>query len=103
MRRPDSLTTEEAAALEPVACRSAVLARTAALVAGFAQMLLSRHGDRLKIWVTNIELPSTPPHLKSCTVGLRRDDARELPRLRKGQSCAVQHQIRRVRRRVVRS
>lgn len=60
MRRPDSLTTEEAATLEPVACRSAVLARTAALVAGLAQMMLSRHGDQLKTWLTTIETAVDP-------------------------------------------
>jgi len=73
MRRSDTLTPEGTTQFERVRAASPGLRSTTELVAACADMMLGLRGDRLETWLQTIETTENLPHLRSFTVGLRRD------------------------------
>jgi transposase/DNA-binding CsgD family transcriptional regulator len=71
---PGHLTEEETAKLNRVKARSPRLSATAGHVTAFAEMMASRHGERLPAWIDAVERDNLPS-LHSFTRGIRRDQA----------------------------
>ena len=69
---PAHLTADETAKLSQVKARSTRLNAAAAHVTEFAEMMTSRHGERLPAWITAVEQDDLP-HLHSFTRGIRHD------------------------------
>jgi Homeodomain-like domain len=69
---PGHLTGDETAKLSQVKARSTQLNAAAAHVTAFAEMMTSRHGERLPAWITAVEQDDLP-HLHSFTRGIRHD------------------------------
>ncbi|GIH72444.1 transposase [Sphaerimonospora thailandensis] len=74
MTCPDDLDSDEEAALNNVLADCPHLTALAGHVRSFAEMMLQRQGDRLEEWMTEVDADDLP-HLRSFTLGIRRDHA----------------------------
>jgi transposase len=72
LRRPDTLDEQEQLGLKQVLAACPHLEATAAHVAGFAQMLTSRHGERLDAWMATVDADELP-YLRAFVTGLKQD------------------------------
>jgi transposase len=72
LRRPDTLDEQEQLGLQQVLAACPHLAATAAHVAGFAQMLTGRRGERLDAWMATVDAEDLP-YLRSLVTGLKQD------------------------------
>jgi transposase len=72
LRRPDRLEPDDQMRLKQVLARCPQLDAAATHVAAFAEMMCSRHGERLDDWLTAVEADDLP-ELHRFTAGLRRD------------------------------
>ncbi|OHV30033.1 transposase [Parafrankia soli] len=88
LTRPDRLDADDTTALKKILERSPPLAATATHVAGFAEMLVERHGDRLDAWIAMVEADDQPD-LHRFTHGLRNDHAAVLAGLTEPHSSGV--------------
>jgi transposase len=74
LRNPASLSEQEQATLTQVRARCPHLDTLASHVSEFAQILTSRHGDRLAAWIAAVDA-GDQPDLHSFTRGLKHDHA----------------------------
>ncbi|CAI7976011.1 transposase [Frankia sp. Hr75.2] len=88
LTHPDRLDADDTAALKKILERSPPLAAATAHVAGFAEMLVERHGERLDAWITAVEADDQPD-LHRFAHGLRRDHAAVLAGLTEPHSSGV--------------
>jgi len=72
LRRPESLDLDEQVQLKQVLAHCPELDAAAAQVTAFAEMMTSRHGERLDDWLAAVEAIDLP-ELHRFTSGLRRD------------------------------
>ncbi len=72
LRRPDTLDEREQLGLKQVLAACPHLGATAAHVAGFAEMLTGRHGERLDAWMAAADADDLP-YLRSFVTGLKQD------------------------------
>jgi len=72
LRHPDNLDSDEQVALKYGRARCPHLDALARHVAGFAEMLTRRRGDRLDAWIEAVEADDLPD-LHRFTTGLKRD------------------------------
>ena len=71
-RHPDSLDEDERLHRKAILTRSSALSTTARQVSEFAQMLTTRHGDKLDDWLNDVDCAGAPA-LRSFANGLRHD------------------------------
>jgi transposase len=72
LRHPDSLDADEQLKRKQVLARCPHLEALASHVTAFAELMTGRHGERLNIWIGQVERDELP-QLRSFAAGLKRD------------------------------